>query len=359
MKYSFTVLGLFLVLCVTLFSQDALSQQVFDVSSLVDPNTGLPTGVEEQISAQQIPSIPKAGERVSIRLTSYLSDLNKANIAWSIDGKIITTQQGATLFEFTAPQSGRTSTITVRIEKDGGGVVSKTFVISPADVDLIYEAQTYAHPFFKGKKRYTSEAVVDFIAIPNFTNSNGTQISATGLVYTWKINGTVQQASSGYGRNILTLKGSLIERPAQVTVEVSAPNSSLKATQSISITSTRPEAVLYENNPLLGIVYEKAIQGTFFLERPQVDFEAVPYFFSAEYKDELALQYQWSINGTRIQSKPTNENYLLLRNDKNEEGKALINLSLMHATNIMQNATASIELDFIKVENEPNEQFTF
>ena len=237
--------------------------------------------------------------------------------------------------------------------------MTETIVLSPADVDLIYEAQTYAHPFFKGKKLYTNESVIRFIAIPNFVNSNGNKISESNLVYTWKINGSVQQSASGYGKNTFSTKGNMIERPSAVSVDVSALNSPLIASQSIRYKSIEPEVVLYENNPLLGIMYDKAISGKFLLERPQVDFEAVPYFFSTETKDGPNLKYRWKINGSHVSTKTVNENYLLLQNNQNIEGRAFVSLVLEHSQNLLQTTEAQIELTFNKIRNTSNENFTF
>lgn len=372
MKYGFSTLGLFLILFVTLHIQQAFSQEqpLFDftpqtptqeetLQSVIDPNTGLPEGVEEQVTFTQIPSIPKPGQNVSIQVVSYSTNLNKAVITWTLDGRNVVSQTGATTFNFNAPESGQTSRLVITIQKETGGTISKTIVVNPADVDLIYEAQTYAHPFYKGKKMFTSEAVIKFIALPNFVTSSGNKIADENLVYTWSINGTVQQNASGYGKNTFSTKGTLIERANQVSVEVSAVNSTLKASQSISFRSQQPELVLYENNPILGVVYEQAVGGTFNLERPQVDFEAIPYFFSTNFKDSSTVNFSWTLNGTKIESKNPNENYLVLRNDKNEEGRALINVVANHANNILQTTQSSLELNFSKVNNVSNEEFSF
>jgi len=358
MKYRFIILS---TLAVTLFFVQHLFAQTtnFDYSSLFDSNTGLPTGVDEQISIEQIPQIPLPGETVSIRITSYMTDLNKAKITWTQDGKVILSGTGALTNQIQAPQSGKTTKLVITIQKEGGGVLTHTITISPADVDLIYEAQTYAHPFFKGKRQYTSESVVTFIALPNFIGANGAKIKDSNLVYKWSINGSVQQSISGYGKNTFTTKGTLIERPMQVTVEVSAINSSLLATQSVNLRTTPPELTIYENNPILGVVYEKAISGSFFLNRPQVDFEAIPYFFSGNTKDNSDLVYKWSINGVRVTSKGINENYLLLQNGQNQEGAAVISVALEHAQNLLQTTGAQLELQFKKVENTTNENFIF
>lgn len=359
MKYRFIIFSTLLV-STSFFVHQALSQSLdSDINSLIDSNTGLPTGIIEQISIEQVPQIPKPGEVVSIRLTSYMTDLNKAKITWTQDGKVILSQIGALTNQIQAPESGKKTTIVITILKEGGGVVTKTVALSPAEVNLIYEAQTYAHPFFKGKKLFTSESVINFIALPNFVDSNGKKIADSNLVYTWKVNGTVEQSISGYGKNTFVTKGQLIERPSTITVEVSAINSSLKASQSIQIKSTVPEVVIYENNPLLGVIYDKAIFGTFLLERPQVDFEAIPYFFSGNTKDSFDLKYKWAINGVKVETKSPNENYLLLQNNQNQEGSASISLILEHTKNLLQTTQTRLNLDFKKVENISNENFTF
>lgn len=362
MKYNFLIVsillvGIFLIKTET-FSQTTFDAPVFDPLSLIDPTSGLPQGVEEQISIEQIPKIPRPNEFVSIRIESFMTDLNKAKITWTQDGKVLLSQTGAVTNQVQAPQSGKTSTLLIRVQKENGGIFTKTITLSPADVDLIYEAQTYAHPFFKGKRLFTSESFVNVIALPHFV-INGNKVPESNLVYKWKTNGTVQQAFSGYGRNTFSIKGSLIERPIVVEVEVTAINSSLIATQSLTLKSTQPEIVLYENNPLLGIVYEQAILGEFNLERPQVDFEAVPYFFSANTKDDDNLNYRWLINGVHVASKSPQENYLFLQNINNEDGRAIISATVKQAQNILQTTQTGLELNFKKVTEEQNETSIF
>lgn len=368
MKYKFLILAIFCFASITVLHQ-AESQTFFDkpqtfdvnsiIDSLVDPNSGLPVGVVEQVEIEQIPRIPLPGEIVNIRVISYLTDLNKAEIIWTQDGKVINSGTGATRLSVTAPASGQSANIQVRILKQGGGEILQTISLNPADVDLIYEANTYAHPFYKGKKLFTSESEIVFIALPNFIGRDGKKIEDSELVYTWKINGSVNQAISGYGRNRFITRGSLIERPTNITVEVSAINSSLIASKTVQMQTQKPELVLYENNPILGVIYEKAIQGSFVLERPEVDFEGIPYFFSADFKDDPDLVYKWSINGIRSEAKSSNDNYILLRNQKNEDGKALITVQLDHINNILQSTRTGLELNFKKVNNINNEEFVF
>ncbi len=358
MKKQITFTSLFVLFSFAFFWTYSQSQS-FNLNDLFDSNTGLPVGVEDQISIEQIPKIPKANEFVSIRIVSYLNDLNKAKITWTQDGEVLLSSTGATTNTVQAPASGKTSVVTITIQKENGGITTKRITLSPADVDLIYEAQTYAHPFYKGKRMFTSESLVQITAIPNFVSSNGTQITDTNLVYTWSVNGTVQQTSSGYGKNTLLLKGTLIERPMNITVEVSAVNSPLQATQSLTLRSTQPEVLIYENNPVLGVIYEQAINVPYVLDRFQVDFEAIPYFFDVFTKDDANLTYEWFINQTRITSKQPQENYLLLQNTQNTEGVANISARVTHKQNILQKIQTGLELQFKKVKEKSDETFNF
>ena len=358
MKKQFAILPIFILCFLFIFSSQTYSQSL-NFGDLFDSNTGLPVGVDEQISIEQIPTIPKPLESVSIRLTSFMTDLNKAKITWSQDGTVLLSENGATTNIIQAPASGKTSRLTITIVKENGGTVTKTIILSPADVDLIYEAQTYAHPFYKGKKLFTSESTVRFTALPNFVNSNGVTIPDKELVYTWSTNGTVVQSASGYGRNTFFFTGTLIERPTTVSVDVSAVNSSLKATQSTTIRSMQPEVLVYENNPLLGVIYEQAITIPYILNRFQVDFEAIPYFFAVSSKNDPSIKYEWFINNTRVTSKSPQENYLLLQNTQNNEGTAVISARVSHIQSILQNTRTALELQFKKVKETSNEAINF
>lgn len=357
----------FLILIVLLFSSlfileksPALSQQL-DINSLINSETGLPTGIQEQISIEQIPRVPNPNQPVSFRIESFLTNLNNAQITWIQNGEVLNSGTGLVTQAIQAPDSGETSIIQIRITKEEGGVLTQTITLNPSQVDLIYEAQTYTPPFYKGKSLYTSESVVEVIAVPHFLNESGQRMDSSTLVYTWRINGTVQQDFSGYGKDFLSFQGSLIERPVTVSVEVSAPNSTLLASNTLRFSSSDPDFVLYENNPVFGVIYEQAIQGSFLLNRPQIDFEGVPYFFSTYFKNSGLLSYAWTINGTRITNKSSSENYLVLRNDENEEGTARIGVTVSHINNLLQQKSNRFELLFEKIENtiNNNEEFTF
>lgn len=323
----------------------SLSNFVFaQIQTSTNPTTGIPVGINEQVSVEMIPKIPAPGEQVRISIDSFSTDLNKANFTWRINGATERQERGLRVFNFFAPESGESMTVSVTIQKEDGGTLSESFTIAPADVDLIYEANTYAHPYYKGKTLFTSEAEIRFVAIPNFI-INGQKAPAENLVYTWKINGNVIQGVSGYGRQVFETQGGLIDRAATISVEVSAVNSNLQAKNSIAVSQSRPEVIFYENNPLLGIVFEKATFGSFVLERPEVELQAIPYFFSTPQKNNSFLQYSWRLNNNAPDESQVGSS-IRFRNTTGETGRSIVSLSVEHLKNILQGAKTDIELNF-------------
>ena len=318
--------------------------------NFVDSNSNLPEGIVEQISTTIVPKIPSPLEKTTISIESFSSDLNKSTIVWKADGKIIKQGKGERTISFFAPESGKTLNISLTITKEEGGTIQRSFSFSPANVDIIYEAETYTPPFYKGKALFTSESNIRYIAMPNFVGSNGQKISPDNLVYTWKINDSVIQDVSGYGKRVFETKGKIIQRTTKVGVDVSAVNSDLKAKDFVIIDVKQPEVVLYENNPLLGVVYEKGIFGSFLLDRPEVELQSIPYFFSSKQKDSSEVDYVWKING-EIAEIGSKSSYSRFRNDTGKAGRSVISLDVEHFANILQLATTRLDLNFTEHDN--------
>lgn len=317
---------------------------VFGQESLFDSNTNLPTGIVEQISTTIIPKIPQPGENVSISVESYSSNLNKADFSWRVNGVEQASGKGVTTFNFSAPKSGETATVNLIILKEDGGTLNRTFEFAPADIDLLYEANTYTHPYYKGKALYTSESEIRLIAVPNFVQ-NGVKIPAGNLVYNWSVNGTVDQSNSGYGKNIYIYKGGLVQRPLNIQVEVSAENSALSGKETLYIEAKNPDLVIYENNPVYGVIFEKAVQGNFVLDKPEIELQVVPYNFSTSKKESPFVGYTWFMNGEPFVV-DQNTNTVVLRNESGEEGQAIVSIEAEHFNNILQLAKTGMELMF-------------
>jgi hypothetical protein len=335
----------FLLLVILLTPTLVLSQ------SFLDSSGNLPIGVKEQISIKTTPKIPAPGENFEINIESFSANLNKAEISWTVNGSVELSGTGETTFNGIAPLNGNQLSIVITINKNGGGVLTETIIIAPAEIDIIYEAKTYTHPFYRGKSLHSNESEVRIVAFPNF-NSSGNKISSDQLVYTWKVDKKVIQNQSGFGRNVLDYKGKLIARPIKVEVTVEALNSNLKATNSITLGTVNPVSVLYKRDPNFGTLFEFNLNGRqFILNESEIEIIAEPFFFSTKRDSLTNLMYNWSLNGGSI-SNFDKENSILFRREAGSSGTARISISTQHDVNILQTSNTSVSFDLEDIDLE-------
>ena len=57
---------------------------------------------------------------------------------------------------------------------------------------------------------------------------------------------------------------------------------------------------MYKNNPLYGIMYEKALNTSIELTDKELTLTAVPYFFSTKSKNGAFVGFSWAMNGQAI-----------------------------------------------------------
>lgn len=312
---------------------------LFSVGTVTAVN--LPEGIQEQISVKFSNSTPGANEIVSVSVASYSSDLNKETISWYLNGELEIREIGATNFTFTTGQNGETTRLGLIIEKRDGNIIERSYSFNPSEVDLIYESVTKTHPFYSGKALFSNQAESKIVAIPWLRDANGNLIPSEQLVYTWKKDGRVDQDRSGYGKDMFYYNGSIITRPFNLSVTVSDTNSTTVAKNSINMTAIRPEIVFYENNPLYGTIFERAITGDFVLEREEVEFKSVPYYFDSN----RYIDYEWKLNSSTIET-PYNQDYMIFRNVNNETGQAKIQLDIKNYEKILQAASVSFNIFF-------------
>ena len=312
---------------------------------IVNPNTGLPQGISEDLEINLNPEIPKPKEPVSIYIESFSTDLNSSFIQWVEDGVVITEGQGVTNFSTIAPSSGRQKTISLNITKINGATIQKEIIFTPSEVNLVYEAQTYTPPFYKGGSLFTSESDILFVAVPNLKSLDGISIDPKTLIYTWKIDNKVISSISGTGKDTFLYNSPLLQRPMTVSVEVTSINGTLQAVDSVYIEQSEPEIIIYEKNPVYGTMFEKAIKGDFLLDREEIELSAVPYFFDTYSKNNTHLTYTWLMNGQDTNNNPSQQS-LVFRNEDGSQGTASVEVLVDHIQNILQSGEAQVTLDF-------------
>ena len=300
-----------------------------------------PTSIDG-IDVQTDPAIPSPGQNVTISLTSYLTDLNKATISWIVDQNTIAKKVGLMSIQVPAPLTSKPLNVMAVIDTAEGAEVQKVVTVQSGDVDLLWETSGYVPPLYRGKAPFVYQNTLKIIADPHLVDASGQPLDPTTLVYTWKKDNEVLGSLSGYDAQTLTLIPDIIPRPFLINVDVSSQDSKVKGEASETFTPVSPSITFYEEDPLYGVLYNKAIGDTFQLIHKEVKILAVPYGFDVPHTiaSSSSLVYTWSINGTS-HDELSSSRTVVLGVAPGTQGSSVVDLSLQNVTdNILQGATA-------------------
>ena len=318
-------------------------------ASLDGGNIPLPEQMKEikqQLDVTVSPETPKPGDDVNIMIEAYGGlDLNSTDVQWLINGKQQLRGVGEKKFKFNVGNSGISNVVLNIFPKNQPQIV-RTFTFNPSNVDLLWEAETYTPPFYKGKALFSPESSVTMVAIPNFTNGNS-RINDSNVVYKWSLDREVQGDNSGYGKNYFKYTADII--PLDRTIDVEAypsGNENRKGVGSVDLSTKNSFALFYEDSPTNGIMFNYSLGGQINLgTRNESKVSVFPYNFSAPNKD-WGLEYNWYINSEKIDISNNINTVTIKRNalEKVNDASVLVNIS--NPTHIMQTTENSIDFLF-------------
>ncbi len=312
--------------------------------------------IRDLLDVKIIPSNPGPNETVRITIESYLSNMNKATISWSLNGIVAMQGIGKTSFSFKNGAAGKTTSLVVSILTNDGERVVKEFSWTPVGITLLWEAGTYTPPFYRGKALLSPQAQVKMTAIPDNTGTRNA-LSAGNLVYVWERNGAVISDASGYGKNSFSFVGPKPYDETNVKVRTSSIDNTVNSESRVYLPLSNPLILFYEKDPLLGVWYNKPLDTEAMLKKKELSISAEPYFFSGEARvgeNASTLKYIWSVNGNEVQ------NYgrtITLRNDTGAEGKSLVSLTMRGVSKTFQSASRNLRVNF--TENNSDSRPTF
>ncbi len=222
------------------------------------------------------PASPGSFSNVDISVKSFSMDLDRSQIAWSVDGKEIGRELGLKKISLKTGAVGKIVTIIISATDQNGDNITKTIGINPADVDLLWESDSYVPNFYKGASLPSEGSKLRVYALPNLRNESG-RISPTAMVYKWRLN--YQDVKSGSAKNALdvTLSGSTQNK---ISVEVSDLSGEIRATRSLAIGSTPPVNIFYTVDSLFGTIYDTAVSGVFNMGAKEVVIKAEPFYMT-------------------------------------------------------------------------------
>jgi hypothetical protein len=243
------------------------------------------------------PRYPKPFDTITIRLQSSLLDLLSSTITIRVNDVVVADGLSERTATAVVGGTGEETVIVAEVVAEGQ-TFTKELRLRPADLALIVESSSTAHPFYKGATLPAAEAPVRLLAFADFRNSAGAQIPPESLVYTWRLGERVLQDQSGAGKSVLQATAPLRYRDARVLVTVSDPVTGFSAESGVTVTPADPLVRVYRNDPLLGVRYEEAVSGAISLKGEEETFRAVPYYFSG------APVFLWTINSVEQGTAP-------------------------------------------------------
>ncbi len=289
---------------------------------------------QNDLSIYSSPKYPKPNESVEIFIESYTTNLDQATMTWSVNGK--TERKGVGIKSVIVPAGpiGIKKTITVLVATKEGRVFEQSISINPSEIEILWESDTYTPPFYKGKSLYSSDADLSLLAVP-ITKG----INPANLVYTWKKDGVLLSNLSGFGKQFITIKTQFQIDPVKIEVEVSSSEGSYSARGETLVHPTQPKILVYENRPLSGFRFDKAVGSQQGLDENEVSFVGIPYFFSAAKRNAENLFFSWTMNGASVTPSEKDRATLILRHEGGVTGSSQIGLSVENQNGSLQRAT--------------------
>lgn len=295
----------------------------------------------DNFSVSLIPKYPKELEKVTINLDSFSFNLDKSKITWKENGVVVAEGIGLKTKNFTSPSNGKSKKIRISIFNENGYLLEKEVSLAPQTVDLLWEAvDTYTPPFYRGKTLPSEQSIIKMVALSNFVE-NEKILDRSNVIFTWSLNGIQRDSFSGFGQNSFIFKMDPLEASDLVKVKAVSYDSSSAVENSIYIPKTSPEIVIYEENPLLGTLWNKAFTGGIRLSSDETTFVAEPYFFSGKKNFTDYLNFSWTVGG--VPNKDNVFNKLTVRKP-DEKGSTQIGVYIAHINKILQEAEKKIPL---------------
>lgn len=296
---------------------------------------------EGDISVETIPNNPQPYQDVTINISSYATDLNKAIIVWQSESGTVLSGIGKTSYSFKALGPNTKTIFNINITPVGTmSTISKTVVITPSEIEIMWEsADGYTPPFYKGKALHISGSLIRVVAIPN---TNTIKSGNGSIAYTWSNADNTVLDASGYNKNSYVFKNSMFDTKNVISVIAQSVNGNYGAENTINIPVYQPKIVFYKKSPAEGILYNNALNPEAVMTEDEMTVVAEPYFLSIKGHEDN-FTYNWKINDESIDT-PSKKTELTVR-PTSRGGYATIDVLIANANELFQTVSGQLKLN--------------
>lgn len=285
---------------------------------------------EPAVELSMSPETPGRNTDVTVSIFTNAFNTNSAFIVWILNGEFISEGVGDKTFTFNTGELQEEIVVQAIIQtEDLQNPITKTITFTPAEVDIIWEAQGYTPPFYKGKSHPVFQSRIIFTALPSIVQ-NGGIIPPEDLVYTWSKGDTVFFDQSGFGRNVMIYTPDFLSRPFTLKVEARTQDGAVSAVKAVGINPSAPELVFYEEKPLEGVLLENGFTNgsNISMTGEEIWIKAVPYFTDINAYQNDNQVFKWTMNNTDISDSNFGDKIILRRPAGVERGIVNINAEI-------------------------------
>jgi len=204
------------------------------------------------------------------------------------------------------------------------------------DVAIVAEPISSAPPLYPGKPLVPLEGSVRVVAVADLKNASRKQIDPNSLVYAWTVDGTKILDSSGIWKEAIIVAPPLQYRVRDVSVSVMNSDGSFVGGATLSLSPMEPLVRIYENDPLLGIRYDRALSDRYAIAVESTLY-AAPFSLPTARGAPLL---RWFLNSATVQT----GNSITLRPTGSGSGSA--SLSIIASAGSYTTATTNLSLTF-------------
>lgn len=317
--------GLFVVFALTLLFPLTVGAQIFGSTE----NNG------EAFTVSVSPQFPTPLGQATLSFLSSPLDLTNSTITVSAGGKEIY-RGNVRPVPVTLGKAGNVTNVLVKIVTNGQ-TYTQSISIQPQDVALVVEPVSSSPPLYMGKSWVPLEGDVRVVAMANMKRADGRAVDPSQLAYSWIVDDTTIAGASGIGKKALLVASPLQYRARSVSVAMMSQDGSLVGGASLSLNPLQPTMRVYENDPLLGLRYDRALSGQYNIDRAESSLYAAPFSLPTT---NGAPFVQWFLDGSSVQT----GNSITLRPTGAGQGSA--SLSVTASTGQSQTASALLSLIF-------------
>jgi hypothetical protein len=285
------------------------------------------------------PQYPAPFSPVTLSFLSSSLDLTKATVTVSAGGKQVYqgSVQPVTLI---VGKAGSITSVTITMSS-ATSRFTQSLVLQPEEVSLIAEPLASAPVLYPGKPLVPLEGNTRVVAIAHFADAAGRTIDPENLSFTWTVDGAVIANSSGIGKQAVIVSSPLQYRIRTVSVLVQSQMGSLVGKAEVSLAPQEPTIQLYENDPLLGIRFERALKSFYSLKGTETSLYAAPFSLPLLGGAPIVA---WFLNGTKAQTGEV----ITLRPTGSGEGTASLSVNASGRTESLTSTGTSLSLQFGK-----------